>query len=246
MIRLEQVSKSYAGTLVLDTLSLHVPQGNIVALIGPSGSGKTTLLRMMVALVRPDTGKVFIHDEELTPENTQAMRGRLGYVIQDGGLFPHLTGKENVALPAHYRKWEEKKVEQRIAELIELTQFPADGLNRYPAQLSGGQRQRLGLMRALMLDPDVLLLDEPLGALDPMIRHDLQEDLKKIFDTLNKTVVLVTHDLHEAAYFADEMVLLQGGQIEQQGKVADFVSSPASDFVKSFVQAQRSFELGAS
>jgi osmoprotectant transport system ATP-binding protein len=246
MIRLEHVSKSYDGTPVIDDLSLRVAEGQTIVLIGPSGCGKTTLLRMMVALARPDEGEVFIHGEQLTRDSTQSLRGKLGYVIQDGGLFPHLTGKDNVALPARYRGWDKARVEQRIAELVELTQFPADGLKRYPLQLSGGQRQRLSLMRALMLDPDVLLLDEPLGALDPMIRFDLQEDLKAIFAALGKTVVLVTHDLREASYFADEMVLLHDGRIEQQGQAGDFVSSPSSEFVSRFVSAQRSFEPGAA
>ena len=244
MIILDHVSKSYDGSPVIDDLSLWVAEGQTVVLVGPSGCGKTTLLRMMVALVRPDSGDVFIHGERLAPDNTQALRGRLGYVIQDGGLFPHLTGKNNVALPAQYRRWDKARIEQRIAELVELTQFPTGGLNRYPAQLSGGQRQRLSLMRALMLDPDVLLLDEPLGSLDPMIRYDLQEELKAIFAALGKTVVLVTHDLREASFFADEMVLLHNGQIEQQGRAVAFVSSPASEFVSRFVRAQRSFEPG--
>ena len=162
----------------------------------------------------------------------------MGYVIQDGGLFPHLTARGNVTLMARYIGWSEEKVAARIHELSELTQFPEDGLDRYPAQLSGGQRQRVSLMRALMLDPEVLLLDEPLGALDPMIRAELQRDLAEIFRSLGKTVVLVTHDLPEAGFFGDRVVLLREGTIVQSGAFPDLVSRPASPFVEAFVQAQ--------
>jgi osmoprotectant transport system ATP-binding protein len=165
----------------------------------------------------------------------------MGYVVQDGGLFPHLTAGENAMLMARYLGWERRRLDDRLAELTKLTQFPADGLERYPVQLSGGQRQRVGLMRALFLDPDVLLFDEPLGALDPIIRLDLQEVLRSIFRSLGKTVVLVTHDLGEAAYFGDRIVLLRAGRIVQQGTLRDFVERPADPFVTQFINAQRGF-----
>jgi osmoprotectant transport system ATP-binding protein len=161
-------------------------------------------------------------------------------VIQEGGLFPHLTARENLGLLARYVGQDHERVEERARELCELTRFPIEGLDRYPVQLSGGQRQRVGLMRALMLDPDALLLDEPLGALDPMIRAELQEDLKEIFRARGKTVVLVTHDMGEAAYFADEVVLLRAGRIVQRGEVRALLESPAEAFVSDFVRAQRS------
>jgi osmoprotectant transport system ATP-binding protein len=167
-------------------------------------------------------------------------------MIQDGGLFPHLTARQNVTLAAPFRGWTEDRICARVAELAERTRFPADALDRYPAQLSGGQRQRVGLMRALMTDPDVLLLDEPLGALDPMIRFDLQDDLRSVFRLLGKTVVLVTHDLHEADFFADEIVLMRAGRIEQRGSAAALVAAPASSFVSRFVRAQRVADFGTT
>ncbi len=163
-------------------------------------------------------------------------------MVQDGGLFPHLTARGNVLLLARYLGRDRAFLDQRLAELAELTHFAADRLDLYPAQLSGGQRQRVSLMRALVLDPDVLLLDEPLGALDPLIRADLQADLRGIFRTLEKTVVLVTHDLAEAAYFADEIVLLQGGRVVQRGPFADLLERPADPFVSRFVNASRPSE----
>lgn len=167
------------------------------------------------------------------------MRLRTGYVIQDGGLFPHLTARGNVTLLARHLGWPAARIAARVTELADLSRFPADGLDRFPRQLSGGQRQRVGLMRALMLDPDALLLDEPLGALDPLVRADLQTDLRDIFRGLGKTVVLVTHDLGEAAHFADRVVLLKDGQLVQEGTPADLWHRPAEPFVTRFVQAQR-------
>jgi osmoprotectant transport system ATP-binding protein len=163
----------------------------------------------------------------------------MGYVIQEGGLFPHLTTRENITLMASYLGWPQPRIKDRVAQLTELTRFPEDGLGRYPAQLSGGQRQRVSLMRALMLDPELLLMDEPLGALDPLIRADLQEELRAIFRKLSKTVLMVTHDLGEAAYLGDTIVLMRKGEIVQQGVLGDLVRSPADPFVTRFVNAQR-------
>src|SRR5438105_2432795 len=198
MSELTGVAKSYGRQQALHTTDLAIPPGRITVLIGPSGCGKSTLIRLMIGLLRPDTGSVRFAGTEITAANVQMLRWRMGYVVQDGGLFPHLTAGDNVTLMARYLGWSGPRIESRLAELAQLTQFPADGLPRFPSQLSGGQRQRVSLMRALMLDPDVLLLDEPLGALDPIIRSELQDDLKKVFQTLGKTVVLVTHDLSEA------------------------------------------------
>jgi osmoprotectant transport system ATP-binding protein len=221
-------------------MDLTVEPGQTTVLIGPSGCGKSTLLRLVIGLIRPDTGSVRFERTEVTPANALTLRRRMGYVIQDGGLFPHLTARGNVALMARYLGWDEERIETRLAELAELTQFPRDGLDRFPVQLSGGQRQRVALMRALMLDPDVLLLDEPLGALDPMIRSELQTDLRKIFQTLGKTVVMVTHDIGEAGFFGDAIVLLREGRIVQQGTLEELVYSPADPFVTQFINAQRS------
>jgi len=163
----------------------------------------------------------------------------MGYVIQEGGLFPNLSAEGNVFLMARYLGWDKDRIEERIDELCELTKFPKDALNRYPIQISGGQRQRLSLMRALMLDPNILLLDEPLGALDPLIRSELQQDLKEIFSTLGKTVVMVTHDMGEAAFFGDKIVLIKDGQIIQEGNISDLIKTPSNPFVTTFINAQR-------
>jgi osmoprotectant transport system ATP-binding protein len=239
MLELTGVSKSYGRQQALHTTDLTVPPGRTTVLIGPSGCGKSTLLRLMIGLIRPDSGSVCFAGTEITAANVQRLRWRMGYVVQDGGLFPHLTAHGNVTLMARYLSWNAQRTQTRLAELTELTQFPADGLRRYPTQLSGGQRQRVSLMRALMLDPDVLLLDEPLGALDPMIRSELQTDLRRIFQSLAKTVVLVTHDLSEAGFFGDLIVLLRAGKIVQQGRLADLVRAPADPFVTRFINAQR-------
>jgi len=239
MLELTNISKSYGRTVALATTDLQVPAGKTLILLGPSGCGKSTLLRIMLGLIAPDTGCVLFGGTRLGAANVNGLRHRMGYVVQDGGLFPHLTARGNVTLLARYLGWESERIDHRLAELVELTRFPSDGLDRYPLQLSGGQRQRVGLMRALMLDPEVLLLDEPLGALDPIIRSELQEDLKQIFQALGKTVVLVTHDLGEAAFFGDWIVLLREGRIVQQGTLADLVERPADAFVTRFINAQR-------
>lgn len=240
MIELTGVAKSYQGTVALQPADLTVPEGRTTVLIGPSGSGKSTLLRLMIGLIRPDRGSVRFEGTELGPQNVRRLRRRMGYVIQEGGLFPHLTARRNVTLMARYLGWERERIGSRLTELTGLTHFPEDGLDRYPAELSGGQRQRVSLMRALMLDPDVLLLDEPLAALDPMIRAELQEDLREIFRQLGKTVVLVTHDMGEAAYFGDLIVLLREGEVVQRGSLEDLLDRPADPFVTRFINAQRS------
>jgi osmoprotectant transport system ATP-binding protein len=239
MFRLTGVTKSYAGRPALGPLTLDLRAGATTVLIGPSGCGKSTLLRLLIGLVAPDAGTVTFDETPVTPATAPRLRQRIGYVIQDGGLFPHLTARGNVSLMARHLGWEKTRIAARLNDLAGLTRFPADGLDRFPHQLSGGQRQRVGLMRALMLDPAALLLDEPLGALDPMVRAELQDELRDIFQTLRKTVVLVTHDLGEADHFADRIVLLKDGQVVQDGATAELWSRPADPFVTRFVQAQR-------
>ncbi|CAH9017655.1 ATP-binding cassette domain-containing protein [Candidatus Nitrosacidococcus sp. I8] len=239
IVILENVSKSYSTTAGIQHTSLNISQGQITALIGPSGCGKSTLLRLIVGLITPDSGCIYFEGTQLTPENILAQRQKMGYVIQEGGLFPHYTAQENIALVANYLNWDQNKIDQRLRELVALARFPEDALKRYPVQLSGGQRQRVALMRALMLNPDLLLLDEPLGALDPLNRYEMQAELREIFQSLHKTVILVTHDIGEAAYFSDHILLLRDGKIIQEGTVIDFLENPADPFVKQFIEAQR-------
>jgi osmoprotectant transport system ATP-binding protein len=239
LIKLEDVTKTFGSTVALEQVSLNISPGQITVLIGPSGCGKSTLIRLMVGLIHPDSGKITIDNKELTGKNEGSVRQKIGYVIQEGGLFPHLTANKNISLMANYLGWNRTAISQRVIELCKLTKIPSEALNRFPAELSGGQRQRVSLMRALMLDPQILLFDEPLGALDPMIRFDLQTDLKNIFQKLQKTVVMVTHDLSEANFFGDIIILIKKGKIIQQGLLSDFQQSPAEDFVLKFVQAQR-------
>jgi osmoprotectant transport system ATP-binding protein len=239
MFALRSVSKRFGRQPALERTDLDFPPGRTTVLIGPSGCGKSTLLRLLVGLTMPDTGAVLFEGVPITPATVLSVRRRLGYVIQDGGLFPHLTARGNATLLARYLGRDRPQTEARLLELAGLTRFPPDGLDRYPVQLSGGQRQRVGLMRALMLDPDALLLDEPLGALDPLVRSDLQEDLRRIFRELGKTVVLVTHDLAEAAFFADQIILMRGGRVVQQGTLEQLWQTPAEPFVHTFIQAQR-------
>ncbi|MCP3136257.1 ATP-binding cassette domain-containing protein [Pyxidicoccus xibeiensis] len=248
MYELQDVSKRFGSTQALHPLSLTVPTGRTTVLLGPSGCGKSTLVRLLNGLLHPDTGRVLFDGQPL-PAGGDALlsvRHRVGYALQGGGLFPHLTGEENVTLMARHLRWPAARTRERLDALVELTRFPVDGLARYPAQLSGGQRQRVALMRALMLDPDVLLLDEPLGALDPLVRHELQTDLRAIFARLRKTVVLVTHDLAEAGFLGDGILLLRDGRVVQHGGLADLEARPADPFVTRFIQAQRPMPGGGA
>ena len=239
MFDLLGVSKTYDSAPAVGPLDLHVEPGRTTVLIGPSGCGKSTLLRLMTGLIQPDGGKVLFGDKPLDARNILESRRSMGYVIQEGGLFAHLRAARNVTLMARFLRWSAQRIEQRLRELAELVQLPAALLDRFPIELSGGQRQRVSFMRELMLDPDVLLLDEPLAALDPMVRFELHTDLKRVFQTLKKTVVLVTHDMAEAAFFGDVIVLMRQGKIVQKGTPGELMGSPADPFVTHFIQAQR-------
>jgi osmoprotectant transport system ATP-binding protein len=241
---LEDVSKSYGGVPAVVPTTLRFGRGTTV-LLGPSGCGKSTLLRMAIGLVRPDTGTVTLRGQRLTAETVRELRRAMGYVVQEGGLFPHLTAAENVTLMARQLGWTRARLDGRVAELVSLARLPADALARFPAQLSGGQRQRVSLMRALMLDPEVLLLDEPLGAIDPLMRAELQSDLAEAFAALGKTVVMVTHDLAEAAFFGQRLVLMRAGAVVQEGSLAQLLEHPADPFVTRFIAAHRALDLGA-
>jgi osmoprotectant transport system ATP-binding protein len=246
ILRLEAVSKRFDGAAALDEVSLEVPAARTTVLLGPSGSGKTTALRLMLGLVRPDAGRVLWRESELDAAGLRRARTQMGYVVQDGGLFPHLTALENVSLVARTLRWPTDRVRTRVAELAELVRLSARTLARYPSEISGGQKQRVALMRALMLDAELLFLDEPLGSLDPLVRAELQDDLVDIFRRLGKSVVLVTHDLGEAARLGHLLVLLRDGRIVQRGSLDDLVSRPASTFVTAFVRAQRPPDLSGA
>lgn len=240
MIELRSVAKKYGNSQVLHPTSLTAECGKTTVLIGQSGSGKSTLLRVMMGLIVPDEGEIFFDGSKLCPSNAMVLRRRMGYVIQDGGLFPHLSARNNALLLGRYLKVDEAKLQSRLEELSHLTKLPERCLSQFPSELSGGQRQRVSLMRALVLDPEVLLLDEPMGALDPMIRSELQADLRNIFRSLKKTVVLVTHDLGEAFYLGDKIALMRDGHVVQIGSFQSLCDSPAEPFVTSFINAQRS------
>jgi osmoprotectant transport system ATP-binding protein len=243
LVELIDIAKSYADAPALHPVNLSVERGKTTALIGPSGCGKSTLLRLIIRLIEPDRGAIRFDGTEVTAEKINDIRHRIGYVIQEGGLFPHLRAHANVLLMARQIGMPENDMHKRLSELCALTRFPDNLLWRYPLELSGGQRQRVSLMRALMLSPELLLLDEPLGALDPLVRAALQKDLKEIFARLRQTALLVTHDLAEAAYLGDEIVLMNEGQIIQQGSLADLRERPASNFVSEFINAQRTLTL---
>jgi osmoprotectant transport system ATP-binding protein len=243
-LELSNVSKKYAEFTAVQPLDLDVESHKTYALIGPSGCGKSTVLKLAIGLLQADTGTVHIDGELVSETNVEMLRQRIGYVIQDGGLFPHMTARHNACVMAQYLDWEGQRIEARLEQLSELVRLPKNLLERYPIQLSGGQRQRVSLMRALMLDPDLLLMDEPLGALDPMIRRDLQVDLRQIFRELDKTVVMVTHDLNEAAYFSDEVILMRDGRVVQRGAIENLMDAPADEFVTRFIRAQQSTLAG--
>ena len=240
MIELDSVTKRFEAEVAVDSLSLQVPEGSTTILIGPSGCGKSTLLKLMNGLLLPTSGQVRVDGREVSEANARGVRQQMGYVIQDGGLFPHLAARGNATLMANHLGWDQRRIDERLAELVELTEFPESGLDRYPRELSGGQQQRISLIRALVLDPPILLLDEPLGALDPIIRANLQDDLAEIFEALGKTVVMVTHDMGEAVFFGDEIVLMREGAIVQSGSARELVHEPAEPFVEDFIRAQRS------
>jgi len=239
LVELVGVSKRYSDAQALQPTNLSVARGKTTVLIGPSGCGKSTLLRLIIGLVEPDSGTITFDGSEVIAGNIGLLRRRIGYVIQEGGLFPHLTAHANVLLMARHLGKSHSEMRTRLMELCELTRFYGNLLERYPIELSGGQRQRVSLMRALMLSPELLLLDEPLGALDPLVRAALQKDLKEIFMRLRQTVLFVTHDLAEATYFGDEIVLMNEGRIVQQGSIVDLRERPASPFVSEFINAQR-------
>jgi osmoprotectant transport system ATP-binding protein len=242
MIRLDGVSKRYDdGTVAVQELDLDVPEGSLVALVGPSGCGKTTTLKMVNRLIAPTSGRIVLQGEDVTEVDAVHLRRRIGYVIQSAGLFPHRTIQQNVSTVPQLLGWDKQRTRARALELLELVGLdPGTYADRYPDQLSGGQQQRVGVARALAADPPVLLMDEPFGAVDPVVRDRLQGEFLRLQETVRKTVLFVTHDLDEAVRLGDRIaVFSQGGKLEQYAPPADLLGAPASDFVADFVGSDR-------
>ncbi|MCS6711541.1 ATP-binding cassette domain-containing protein [Brachybacterium sp. EF45031] len=248
MIRFDHVRKQYPdGTVAVDDVSFDVPSHRCVALVGSSGSGKTTLLRMVNRMVDPTSGRILIDDEDVSGINPVRLRRRIGYVMQAGGLLPHRTVLDNIATVPVLVGTARAEARRRAGELMELVGLDASMARRYPSQLSGGQQQRVGVARALAADPNILLMDEPFGAVDPIVRRELHGEMRRIQAELGKTIVLVTHDIDEAFQLGDEVVVLRpGGVIAQRGTPQEILDDPADDFVRGFLgmdSGQRSLRV---
>ena len=238
MIVFERVTRRFGPVVAVDDVSLAVARGSTHVLVGSSGCGKSTILKLALGLLAPDAGTIRVDGTPVGPPTRAAVARQIGYVVQEGALYPHLAASRNVALPAEVQRWPRDRIAARVEALARMVGLDDATLGRYPRELSGGQRQRVGLMRALMLDPPMLLMDEPLGALDPVVRADLQAQLKQIFADLGKTVILVTHDIREAVLFGTTITLMTRGRVVQQGTFADLASYPADPFVSEFIGAQ--------
>lgn len=242
MIRFEGTSKHFPGpegsrTVAVDGLDLEVSQGECLCLIGPSGCGKTTTLRLVNRLVEPGAGRVLVDGRDVAGEDPIELRRRMGYVVQRGGLFPHLTARQNVGLVGELEGWDPERLHNRVDHLLEAVHLaPREHGDRYPSELSGGQRQRVGVARAMLLEPPVVLLDEPFGALDPVTRRGLQRELIHLRG--DTTMLLVTHDLDEAFLLGDRVAMLEAGRLLQVGTRSDFEERPKSPAVREFLEAQ--------
>ena len=241
MIELEQVQKRYDdGHVALKDVNLSFKEGEITAIIGPSGCGKTTTMKLINRLINPSKGKITIQGEDISRMDPVTLRRRIGYVIQNIGLFPHMTIAKNVAVVPNLLKWDKAKIDRRVNELLELVGLPPETYaNRYPSELSGGQQQRVGVIRALAADPDIILMDEPFSALDPISREQLQDELIRLQQDLKKTIVFVTHDMDEAIKIADTIVLMKEGEVVQVGKPEYILRHPANEFVENFIGKKR-------
>ncbi len=244
-IEISNVSKKFnkAGYKAVDHVSLQIEEGEFITILGSSGSGKTTLLKMINRLYEQDEGTISLFGEDISTISRVTLRRRIGYVIQQVGLFPHMTIADNVAAVPKLLKWKKKKIEERVNELLELVGLEPDEFkNRYPSQLSGGQQQRIGLARALAIDPKIMLLDEPFGAIDAITRTKLQDELLDIHGGLKKTFLLVTHDINEAFKLGNKVIIMDKGKVCQFDTPANIVRNPADDFVYSLIDSSRKQE----
>ncbi|MEC2112418.1 choline ABC transporter ATP-binding protein OpuBA [Bacillus stercoris] len=240
MLTLENVSKTYkGGKKAVNNVNLKIAKGEFICFIGPSGCGKTTTMKMINRLIEPSAGKIFIDGENIMEQDPVELRRKIGYVIQQIGLFPHMTIQQNISLVPKLLKWPEQQRKERARELLKLVDMGPEYLDRYPHELSGGQQQRIGVLRALAAEPPLILMDEPFGALDPITRDSLQEEFKKLQKTLHKTIVFVTHDMDEAIKLADRIVILKAGEIVQIGTPDDILRNPADEFVEEFIGKER-------
>jgi osmoprotectant transport system ATP-binding protein len=235
VIEFDAVEKSYAGQRVLGPLSLAIPKGALCVLVGPSGCGKSTTLKMINALIMPDAGSVRVSGTLIQSRSPEELRRGMGYVIQSGGLFPHWRVRDNIATVPRLLHWDEARIAKRIDEIADRVSVDRGLLDRFPHQLSGGQQQRVGVARALAADPDIILMDEPFGALDPVTRTALQKELTRLHRDTGKTIVLVTHDMDEALALGTMIVVMQKGEIVQSGAPAEILARPSNDFVRDFV-----------
>ncbi len=246
MITVENVVKIFGDTTAVNNISFNINDGENVVLLGTSGCGKTTTLRMINRLTETTSGNIYINNKNIKNVSPQELRRSMGYVLQHNGLFPHYTIGENISIVPELLKWPKKKIIERTFELLEQLHLPKDYLNLYPQQLSGGQQQRVGLARALAADPPILLMDEPFGALDAVTRTSITHEFSELAVLKNKTIVLVTHDIHEAFELGDTILLMDKGKIVQAGAPADLLFNPADNFVTSFFEKQRmQLELNA-
>lgn len=241
MVTFVDVCKVYGGNVkAVNNLNLTINKGEMVVLIGPSGCGKTTTLKMVNRLIQPTSGKIIINGTDTNELNAVELRRQIGYVIQDIALFPHRTVAGNIATVPRLKKWEAARINERVDSLLELVDMdPAFYRERYPNELSGGQQQRIGVLRALAAEPEVMLMDEPFGALDPITREQLQDELKRLQQKVNKTIIFVTHDMDEALKIADRIVLMKDGVIVQAASPEEMLRQPANDFVRSFIGEER-------